>query len=343
VTLKRSLRTIFDYGAKCSGVLKWHERRMQAGLTVLMYHRVLHDADCRDYPFPSTAMPESMFAQQVDWLAEHTKVLPVGSALDELGNSSAQPLVAITFDDGYWDNSALAAPILESRGLRATFFITTEFVRTGAPMWFDRAAAIIPATTDVVLECAAQEFEFAPPRLSDFNGNRIRSWVEALKTVDSARRAAFLGVVAGQFDDWSLRKLFTPMRPLDVRTLAEKGHEIGSHSVTHDILPLTDERKLDEELRASRSELQTWCESPITGFCYPNGSFDDRVVAAAAGAGYRYACTTTAPKQLRPADFHRVGRFDITRDRVTRHGDTFDLVAFRAEICGLRRLTRSRH
>jgi peptidoglycan/xylan/chitin deacetylase (PgdA/CDA1 family) len=45
--------------------------------------------------------------------------------------------LAITFDDGYEDNYLIAAPILKSMGLPATFFIATSFVGTESVAWWD--------------------------------------------------------------------------------------------------------------------------------------------------------------------------------------------------------------
>ncbi len=141
---KRRIRPAVDRVAKYSGILQAYERRMRSGVTILMYHRVLEDADCVDYPFPSLVMPRSLFEAQVDYLAEHARVLPLRYALRELEDSShaSKPLVSLTFDDGYADNFEIVAPVLEQRDLRGTFFITAGAVRDRKSLWYDRAAEL---------------------------------------------------------------------------------------------------------------------------------------------------------------------------------------------------------
>jgi peptidoglycan/xylan/chitin deacetylase (PgdA/CDA1 family) len=78
-----------------------------------------------------------------------------------------------------------------------------------------------------------------------------------------------------------------------IRELAREGHEIGSHSLTHPLLPDLDERALREEVVSSREGLAEAVESEVRSFCYPNGSYDARAVAAVRDAGYRCAVTTT--------------------------------------------------
>lgn len=46
--------------------------------------------------------------------------------------------LSITFDDGYLDNYAVAAPILQDLGLTATFFVTTGFVQSNSIPFWDR-------------------------------------------------------------------------------------------------------------------------------------------------------------------------------------------------------------
>lgn len=47
--------------------------------------------------------------------------------------TTGTPKVLITLDDGYADNYEYAAPILESRGVRALFFVITGRLRDGQP------------------------------------------------------------------------------------------------------------------------------------------------------------------------------------------------------------------
>ncbi|MEO6710960.1 MAG: polysaccharide deacetylase family protein, partial [Planctomycetota bacterium] len=234
-----------------------------------------------------------------------------------------------------WDNFEIVAPILERHDLRATFFVTSNFVETDELMWFDRAAAAVRKSTDAELLSAARANGIEPPSLGELANNRLRAWIETLKRTPPSQRSGFVACIAEAVDEPELRALFRSMRPAQVTQMARKGHEIGSHSASHEILPLASDEELDAIMNDSRDQVQAWTGTEVPGFCYPDGSHDDRVVSAARRAGYRYACTTEPPTSLRQPDPLRLGRFDITRDRVSRPGGAFDLVAFRAEMCGL--------
>jgi peptidoglycan/xylan/chitin deacetylase (PgdA/CDA1 family) len=78
----------------------------------------------------------------------------------------------------------------------------------------------------------------------------------------------------------------------ELRQVQAAGHEIGSHSSSHPILPLIEDAELDREIAGSRKTLERQLGSQVSSFCYPNGDHDPRVIAAVQRAGYRFAVTT---------------------------------------------------
>src|SRR5262249_35495035 len=79
----------------------------------------------------------------------------------------------------------------------------------------------------------------------------------------------------------------------DLRTLARTGHEIGSHSLTHPILPQCSDRELEREAAGSKALLEERLEVEVESFCYPNGDYHSRVVDAVRAPGHRQPLTTT--------------------------------------------------
>jgi peptidoglycan/xylan/chitin deacetylase (PgdA/CDA1 family) len=122
--------------------------------------------------------------------------------------------------------------------------------------------------------------------------------------------------------------------------LHARGHEIGSHTVSHEILPLLDDGELRSEIELARDTLREWLASDPEGFCYPNGDCDDRVARAVADAGHRYACTTRDGRHRRGDDAFRIRRVDVVPERALDAARRFDATAFRRELCGLYRTRR---
>ncbi len=77
-----------------------------------------------------------------------------------------------------------------------------------------------------------------------------------------------------------------PMSWEQVGGLVERGWEIASHTATHPRLTSLDDRRLAHELTSSRLVCEQRTGTACRTIAYPFGDVDDRVVAAAAQAGY---------------------------------------------------------
>ncbi|MGI8730064.1 MAG: polysaccharide deacetylase family protein [Solirubrobacteraceae bacterium] len=80
-----------------------------------------------------------------------------------------------------------------------------------------------------------------------------------------------------------------------LRELAERGVEIGSHTVSHPHLPELGQAELLAELRDSRERIEDELEQPCPLLAYPYGHHDARVRAAARSVGYTGAFTLGSP------------------------------------------------
>jgi peptidoglycan/xylan/chitin deacetylase (PgdA/CDA1 family) len=96
-------------------------------------------------------------------------------------------------------------------------------------------------------------------------------------------------------EPWHDRGYAEELRPLawtDLEALADDGWEIGSHTVSHPLLPTLSDADLVGELESSRESIARRlgrCET----IAYPYGRADERVAAAVRGAGYLAGCTVT--------------------------------------------------
>jgi peptidoglycan/xylan/chitin deacetylase (PgdA/CDA1 family) len=95
-------------------------------VVVLCYHSV--------HPSKSFASATpSIFGRHLDWLTEHCDVVPLEEIAQAVSAATRmRPAVAITFDDGYADNFEFAFPILHSRRVPATFFVTAGLMENDA-------------------------------------------------------------------------------------------------------------------------------------------------------------------------------------------------------------------
>jgi len=93
-------------------------------------------------------------------------------------------------------------------------------------------------------------------------------------------------------DDWlgtPHERELLPMGWPELGELAEEGWEVGSHTCSHPRLTELGDERLRAELEESRAACGAGLGSPCETIAYPYGDVDERVVAAAAAAGYRAA------------------------------------------------------
>lgn len=142
----------------------------EAGKAVILtYHSISHG------PKPLCLAPDA-FAKQMEWLRNNANVIPL-SALHELllrGGTFPARAVALTFDDGFEDFAAAAAPVLLRLKLPAMVFLPTAYCGSTAS-WDLRTANRALLTWDKIRDLRRQGFEFGShsmthpmlPRLSE--------------------------------------------------------------------------------------------------------------------------------------------------------------------------------
>jgi peptidoglycan/xylan/chitin deacetylase (PgdA/CDA1 family) len=327
-----------------AGVMRRYLQAMRGGTTILMYHRVLPDEQCRDYPLRELAIPLSVFEAQVKWLARFCDVRTVRDAVAKTEPVNGRPVVCVSFDDGYRDNFELAAPVLDQYGLHATFFVTTGHTARRddeAPrlFWFDCAALHWQRQSAPALAAALEQSGAGKVEWQEIQ--TLPCWMEHLKSQPPSKIQRVLRLLDGVKKITESTAQFATMTQKQIADLHERGHEIASHTMSHPILTQLDDDELAQELAISRHLIATWTGTAPVGICYPNGNHDDRVIAAAAAAGYAYACTTIPGMNAADASVMRLRRQVVFEKSVTGWNGQHSDRAFSAEISGLHDKLRS--
>lgn len=90
---------------------------------------------------------------------------------------------------------------------------------------------------------------------------------------------------------------------------------IGSHTMTHPVLPKIDAEQLRRELAGSRSKLESMLSREVKQLSFPYGSFDERVVHACREAGYDRVFSALPVFSIAKTDEFLTGRMGVsTRD-----------------------------
>jgi peptidoglycan/xylan/chitin deacetylase (PgdA/CDA1 family) len=207
-------------------------------LGVLEYHDIVSGRpDASGFPGPSAASYKVDHVRFASHLEQLARVGPVVLPADGR-HAPAQDAILVTFDDGGVDALRVAAPLLESHGMRGIFFMTTGMI--GRPGFLDED---------------------------------------------------------------------------QLRELAQRGHAIGSHSVTHParFSALAREEML-REWRESRAALEQVLGAEVRLASVPGGYHSAAAAATAAEAGIRWLFTSEPSARVTmTGDCAVVGRFTLRR------------------------------
>mgnify|MGYP001051423667 FL=1 len=322
--MKSLIRAAAGSFAARSGALSAFERAARGALAVLCYHRVLPEAERARYHTPDLVVTPETLRAHCRILAERYTVAPLGTALAawQRGEVSDRPLVAITFDDGYRDNMRYATPILRAHGLRATFYVIAGLVDTDEQPWYDIVGAAFGSAAQEDSATGPADAAAALEKAKRLAPAERAAWVAALRSEPASRvRDDDLIMTSGQ-----------------IRSLADEGHEIGSHSMTHPLLTQCADDALATEMGASRERLSAIAGRAVTGLCYPNGDHDRLVRRAAAAAGYAYAAALDPGlNDRRTADVFALRRWFIAQGRLADSRGAPSDALLRMELSGLSR------
>ncbi|MFH1061524.1 MAG: polysaccharide deacetylase family protein [Candidatus Omnitrophota bacterium] len=103
--------------------------------------------------------------------------------------------------------------------------------------------------------------------------------------------------------------------------------EIGSHSVTHNMLTRMPKEAVIIEIEQSKQILEKALNVPINFFCYPTGAHSDFIKELTKLAGYKAACATSVDKRTALDDL-----FAIRRIRISQSAD--NLFVFKVQVSG---------
>lgn len=261
-------------------------------LTIVTFHRVLPAELLAEYPIPSIAVTP----EELDWLIglfdHHYTIGTLGETGTRfaLGDRPERPLLGITFDDGQLDNYEHARPVLAQHGAHASFFVVADATEHNLTLWHDRIAYSVASLLK-------RDRAAAVPLLGELGvsvdlADPQNAAVAHVKRMTPEARDAWVSKVELSAGGDCRPKWDGMMSWQQLRAMHDEGHEIGSHSRTHAILPLVSDAQVDDEIAGSRRTLRDKLGFEIQSFCYPNGDHDERTVRAVERAGYRHAVTT---------------------------------------------------
>lgn len=231
------------------------------------------------------APSKSFFESCVAWLSKNGFHFISVCELEQIINEEKpfpKGAVVITIDDGWQSNLDNIVPIADKYKVPVEIFVSTEVVEKGQGYWW----SYIVASRKMGLS---------------------KEPVEFFKTIDNEDRVRIL--------EETKTKIQLTREALTIDQVAEISKSpyvgIGSHSVSHPILPRCTNDGSKNEILYSKEVLEKWTGKQVKHFAYPNGDFSNREISFLKRYGYTLAFTTEQKYLTREklANRYRLPRF----------------------------------
>jgi peptidoglycan/xylan/chitin deacetylase (PgdA/CDA1 family) len=246
------------------------------------------------------------FRASLQWLRATFTVVSLGEMVDAVEQGrppSPGGEVAVTFDDGLRNQREQAYPILRELKVPATIFVCPGLIERQAWMWNHDVRGRLARLTRRELSAFAHRAGTTQAKPHDI--------VEAMKHLPAAMRRALhenIQAATPGFVPSAAEHAANDLMSWDeLRSLDPEWITIGSHTMSHPILPQLDDEELEFEISQSRQLLEVRLKRPVELFCYPNGASDPRAHHAVA-SHYRAAVTTQESRVVVGVDRHAIPR-----------------------------------
>jgi peptidoglycan/xylan/chitin deacetylase (PgdA/CDA1 family) len=208
--------------------------------------------------------------------------------------NGARRRAALMFDDGLRSNVRVAYPMLRALGIPATFFVCPGLIEERRWLWTHEARRRLQFAGAHLREELARELGAS----ADIEG--FVEWMKRLdfpqrRRVEAMLRQATAAFVPAEPD----REAFDLAGWDELRLLDPSLITIGSHTMTHPVLPSMSADEIEAELRDSRRMIEAKLGRPAQFFSYPNGDCDERTLASVR-RHYRAAVNVNSKTRVDP-------------------------------------------
>ena len=273
------------------GIARWWTRLRGKRLVILNYHK----ASGGD------------LERHLLYLRRHYRILPLEKALEELYSyrtkvlkgGDQRTLLAVTFDDGYYDNYSYAFSLAKRLCVPLTLYLIPGYIGKSERFWWHEGKQLVAQTKLRAVEYDGQYFDLRHPRgreaLAGFINMRLRFASSIVERKDFLCTIRQLLAVPAQPTEEERCEL--PLSWEQVLEM-ERSHWVtfGAHTMHHPILScLAEQRELQYEIEECRNVLVERLGHAVTSFAYPIGQWyhiDLRTLRAVQRANYSWAVTT---------------------------------------------------
>jgi len=299
----------FFYYSGLVKLLRWWIQRSGRYLIILYYHR----ADGGN------------LRSQWLYLRRHYRILPLEAALEELytpnkkrsQRKDRRTLLALTFDDGYYDNYTHAFALASDLQVPITIFLIPGYIDCHTSFWWADRLICLAQVDQVSFEehtyhLDRREESKALAQIIDDRVCNTASVTDREKLL-----IAICDVLAVPSSTISQEEPAPLLTWAQVQEMEKSGWvSFGAHTVHHpDLECLTNPVEVKREVGECRKMLEQKLEHAVDLFAYPYGRIGDYGLCAVKQSGYKWAVTILPGFNTHRSDPHLLHRMNADADR----------------------------
>ncbi|TKJ37925.1 hypothetical protein CEE37_13250 [candidate division LCP-89 bacterium B3_LCP] len=215
------------------------------------------------------------FIDDLDFLEKEFDLLGYEDFIDRTTGrqKKGRPAALITFDDGLSECYQVVRPLLLERGIRAIFFLATDFIdnralfhRHAESLCIERLKEMAPNRQQEYYTQLNEQFE---SELSCFT--EVQDFLRDIHRRDPARGLDTVGSMLGiDFDEFLADH--NPYLSRDqIVKMAEEGFTIGAHSLDHEDLKELDAESIEQQITGSCETVAEITGQKPVPFAFPYG------------------------------------------------------------------------
>lgn len=266
---KKIIKGVVIKGCNIFGVNNIFYKLNRGRKKIIAYHNVLPDNYFKDVINLEYSIKESQFIRHLEIIKRRFNI-----GLDLYNNDE----VTITFDDGYLNQYLIASRILDKYCIKAYFFYAGDLLKDRDILSIDRIQYWLDYVKEGTYFNKRYNLEI---EISDINSRRY-CWKKIQNLIGNKVSFDEICNILNEmynFEDINIdenfyKLRFTPIKEGQLGIMKSRGHKIGAHSASHNILSNMSEDELENDINKCRTLLDKGIYNTKT-FCYPFGGEDE--------------------------------------------------------------------
>lgn len=301
-------------------------------IITLLYHRV----DSRESDPWGICVSIERFEEQIHFLKNSFNIISSGDLIKQVMNHTIpEKAICITFDDGYADNYTNARPILDKYKCPATFFISTAFIGSNIPFWWEELQLILlhsiklPGKLLLKIHGEKHSYTFDENKLTkkqlllhtrwkwyeDPPTDRCEIFLKIWKQL-SVLLIGEIQINMAMLREWAVSvdvgNSLMPMNDQQVIGLIQNPlFTIAMHTHTHPDLKGKNITFQTEEILICKKNLQSKYGIESNCLAYPFGKYDKNTIQTVKDLGIDVSFTTYASSIYANSTRSRLGRYQV--------------------------------